>query len=117
MKQRDIQPCVMCQRGVMHDNNLAFYRLDLQYLIANVGAIQRQSGLEMLLGGHARIALALGPDEDMATPISQGVVLVCLECATTYPLAAIAEHVATTQAEATTEYEPPSRDDMDAGGL
>jgi len=82
MKQRDLKPCLLCGKGVMHDNNLAFYRVRIQHLFANVPAINRQIGLQMMMGGNAAIAHVMGPDEDMALPVGDEVdALLCQECA------------------------------------
>lgn len=83
MKQTEIKPCVACNKGVMHDNNLAFYRLSVEHLVADVGAIQRQAGLEMMLGGNAGLANIMGADEDMAkTLLKFDGLLLCQDCAT-----------------------------------
>lgn len=93
MKRDELKKCVVCGEGVMHNNQLTFYRLRTQYMFVNVGAVQRQSGLEMMFGGHAGIAQAVGPDEDLADVVSETDVLVCLDCAMRTTLCGIMEMV------------------------
>lgn len=81
MKRDDIKPCILCGEGVLHDNNLTFYRIKLTRMIVDVGAVNRQAGLEMMVGSPA-IANIMGPDEDLAQPIMEEIdVLVCEPCA------------------------------------
>ena len=93
MKQREIKPCIGCGQGVMHDNNLAFYRLRASYMIANTQAIGRQHGLEMVIG-NPLIASVMGTDEDLATAMQNADELVCLNCAMCEPLAVLMEKAA-----------------------
>lgn len=92
MKQSYIRPCIGCGKGVMHDNCIAFYRVSIDRMVANLAAIQKQAGLEMMIGGNARIAMAMGPDDDIAKVFAQHVVLVCLECSMR-PLASLLERM------------------------
>lgn len=58
-----------------------FYRITLESMGVNIRAAQRQAGLEQMLGGHARIANIMGPNEDIGLPIgpaSRG--LLCQSC-------------------------------------
>ncbi len=81
MKQRDIKPCLLCGKGVMHSNQLTFYRLRVEHMVCNLPAIRRQAGLEMMMGGNALIANVMGPDEDMAKPVCEPeTIVVCQEC-------------------------------------
>lgn len=50
--------------------------------VINLKAINRQAGLEMLVGSPV-VALAMGPDEDMAKPLSEEVdIALCSDCET-----------------------------------
>lgn len=91
MKQKDIKKCVLCGKGVMHDGQVTFYRLKIERLIINVGAIKRQHGLEMMIGGS--LAAVMGPNEDMARPVDGEPIgaIVCEECSMKDCLAAIYE--------------------------
>jgi hypothetical protein len=79
MKQRDFTKCLGCGKGVAHAGHIAFYRIKLEHMIINPRAVQRQHGLEMMIGA---LAAHMGPDEDLAqavgTPING---LVCQSCA------------------------------------
>lgn len=93
MKQTDLQPCIGCGKGVMHSNQMTFYQVRLGYRVINLPAVQRQAGLEMMLGGHAAIAHAMGQDEDMALPLGEDhEVIVCMECAIRHPLMVLSDH-------------------------
>jgi hypothetical protein len=91
MKQDEIKPCAVCGKGVMHDNSLTFYRVKLDYMIGNLPAIQRQAGLEMMFGGNATIAHAMGRNEDIAIPVFEESFLLCLSCAVEHPVAYLTE--------------------------
>lgn len=90
MKQSEIKKCNVCGKGVMHDRNLTFFRFRLQYMVADLGAIHRQAGLEMFLGS-VEIAAAMGPQEDMAKELQEVVGLICLPCALGTPVAGLVE--------------------------
>ena len=80
MKRKDIKPCVLCGKGMMHDNNILFYKVRLTRLGVNLGAVQQRMGLEMMLGSPV-LAGVMGPDEDLATKITSQEFLVCDTCA------------------------------------
>jgi hypothetical protein len=65
IKQHEIRKCVLCGKGVAHAGHPLFYRITIEQFGLMKDAIQRQSGLEMMLGGHAKLANIMGPDEDM----------------------------------------------------
>ena len=91
MKQSDIEPCVGCNKGVAHTRAITFYVLRIGYRAINLPVVQRQTGLEMMLG-NAAIASVMGPDEDIAIALGDDRnVLVCLDCAMRMPIAEIAE--------------------------
>lgn len=93
VKQRDIQKCVGCGEGVAHDRNLVFYIADLRYMVLDPGALQRQHGMELMMGGPqmAGLAAVMGPDEDMAKQLERATAWVCLPCAMLHPLAVLTE--------------------------
>jgi hypothetical protein len=82
LKRRDIKPCALCGKGVMHGGQITFYRLTLDRYVVDMHAIERQHGLEQFMGSPA-IAHAMGPDEDLAKQLPEGAgpVLVCQWCA------------------------------------
>ena len=100
MKQTDIKPCIGCGQGVMHDNQLVFYRIEIDRMVADIGAIQRQHGLEMSMGAAAPLASIMGPDEDVAKSFAKHEVLVCNECSFK-PFAQLLESVSEAEPEPT----------------
>ena len=64
--------------------NKQFLNLSLKVLFLDLQfAVQRQTGLAMMLGGNGILASVMGPDEDMAEPMMEPVRLtVCENCAT-----------------------------------
>ncbi len=85
MKQTDFTPCARCGKGVMHTGLPLFYRVTIERMGSDGQAVQRQHGLEMMLGGHAKIANVMGPNDDMGLPIgpaNKG--LLCETCASDY---------------------------------
>lgn len=82
MKQRDLKNCALCDRGLMHGGRLTFFRLLLEYMLINTGAVMRQHGLELSVGKAAPLAVIMGPDENLAEPVGERhEVLICLDCA------------------------------------
>lgn len=81
-KHRDLMKCVCCAQGMMANGDMTFYRVTLERMCVDMAAVQQQSGLEMMLGGNARLANVMGPDADIAKPLGPGVqVFVCDRCA------------------------------------
>lgn len=71
IKQRDIRPCSSCGKGLMHNNDICCTRVVVTRFAADIAAIKRHTGLEMMVGGHAAIAHALGADEDILVPLGE----------------------------------------------
>lgn len=65
IKQREIKPCSLCEKGVAHDGNLLFWRLRFDRAMINPRGIQQQHGLELILGSPA-MARVMGADPDIA---------------------------------------------------
>ncbi|MFP4240072.1 MAG: hypothetical protein ACLFRZ_12300 [Rhodosalinus sp.] len=80
MKQRDLKPCALCGKGMAHSGQLHFYRVRVEQHVLDVRAIQRQHGLEQMLGPAAALGQVLGPDEDMAKGLGETTQLVCADC-------------------------------------
>lgn len=75
--------CSMCRKKFGECGSPLFYRITLERFGIRLNAVRRQIGLEMMLGGHVAIAQAMGPDEDMAVPVMEKLVLVvCESCST-----------------------------------
>lgn len=98
MKQSEIKPCAGCGKGVAHDNSITFYEVKIGYRFLNVAAIQRQTGLEMMLG-DAGLASVMGADEDIGISLSDVEALVCLSCAMSKTLAELWELMAEKEPE------------------
>lgn len=80
MKQSELQPCAICGKGVCHAGDPCCMRLDVTRMVTNVGAVQRQTGLEMMLG-NAALAAVMGTDEDMLVALGKPVtLLICDKC-------------------------------------
>lgn len=104
LKQRELQKCVACDRGVAHDNGILFFRVALERRGLKLDAVRRQHALEMFFGGAsgdarrdgpaAALAHVMGPNDDLAIPLhAPAEVLICDECALNMPLLVIWELV------------------------
>ena len=96
MKQNEIEKCAVCSKGVAHSNTISFYRFKIDYMVLNLPAIQRQSGLEMFFGGSgqpgaATLAHVMGGHEDMAKEMSRARGLICMDCAVKTEIAHVME--------------------------
>jgi hypothetical protein len=76
MKQRDIKPCAICNKGLAHDSNFLFWRIKFDRLGLDLNAIQQQHGLELMMGSPV-LANVMGPDRDIAKVVEA---LVCEPC-------------------------------------
>lgn len=102
MKQSEFEPCLLCGKGMAHNNDLDFYRITFERFMIDYGAAQRQYGMELSMGAAAGLAQFMGPDEDMAKlPSPQPSFLVCGRCAMDQklPIALISEQNATRDEE------------------
>jgi len=93
--------CSLCRQKVGASGIPLFYRLTVERFGVKLDAVQRQTGLEMMLGGHVGIAQAMGTDEEMTIPVMDPLVLVvCERCSTAreHCVAVLAEIESTVQA-------------------
>ena len=96
MKERELREhscCSICTRKLLHTGLPLFWRVTIERFGVDLGAVQRQTGLAMMLGS-AGLAAAMGPDEDMAKPVMEPLQLVvCETCAVDreIPLAVLSE--------------------------
>jgi hypothetical protein len=86
MKARDIKPCAICGKGLMHAGVPLFYRVKVESMGVDLNAVRRHSGLEQFFGGRqlgAILADVMGPNPDIAKPMieDQPALLVCQSCA------------------------------------
>lgn len=80
---REHAKCDLCGKGIGASGLPMFWTVRIERHGLKLGALQRQQGLTMMLGGHAGLARVLGPDEDMTTPLMDPVELtVCESCGT-----------------------------------
>lgn len=95
MKESELRKhatCSLCRQPILASGLPLFYRVTIERFGVDVGAVQRQHGLGMMLGGA--LAMHMGPDEDMAKPIGEPVVLtVCEPCSINndWPVAVLAD--------------------------
>jgi hypothetical protein len=84
IKQRELQRCALCDKGVGHGNYPLFWRLRIERFAVDVASVRRQHGLELMLGSPA-LARVMGPDADLAKAIyGPHQVLVCESCVLTH---------------------------------
>ena len=82
IKQKDLRKCANCSKGVMHTGLPLFYRVTVQRYGVDLSAVQAQHGLELIMRSPA-LAQVLGPDRDIASPLSELTdVFICEECST-----------------------------------
>lgn len=97
MKERELRlhaTCSLCGEKIGHTALPLFWTVRIERHGIDMRAVQRQTGLAMMLGGNAAIAGAMGPDEDMTTPMMDPVTLtVCERCAVErdLPIATLAD--------------------------
>lgn len=79
---RESATCALCGQLVGLTGLPLFWRVRIERHGIDLAAVRRQSGLALLLG-NADIAMAMGPDEDMTTPLMEPITLtVCETCGT-----------------------------------
>lgn len=82
MKAKDFKPCAFCGKGVMHAGVPLFYRIHVERMGVDGGAVQRAAAMEQYMGGHVALARVF-EDPEIAKPITPGTtVLVCETCST-----------------------------------
>lgn len=74
--------CSMCGKGIGHTRIPLFWRVRIERFGLDAGALTRQQGLTMMLGGSAALAAVMGADEDMAKPVMEPITItLCERCA------------------------------------
>lgn len=77
---REAAECAACRKKIGATGLPIFHRLTLQSYGLNSGALQRQSGLEQMMGNVA-LAQVMGVNEDLATEIGEPTTItVCMDC-------------------------------------
>lgn len=85
MKEAELRAhakCSLCRGPILQTRLPLFYRFTIDRFGIDLRAVARQTGLAVMLGGRGDLAHAMGPNEDMAKPMIDTVVLtVCETCA------------------------------------
>lgn len=85
--------CSLCQKKILSGGLPLFWRVRIERFGVDLAAVRRKTGLEMMLG-DARLAMMMGPDEDLAAAMMEPVTItVCEACAceSATPVAVLAE--------------------------
>lgn len=96
MKENELRKhgkCSLCHKGIMHTGLPLFYRVKIERFGVDIQAAKRQDGLAAMLGSSV-IANIMGPDNDLAKPVMDPVILtVCESCSVdkSLPVACLAE--------------------------
>lgn len=97
MKESELRKhsiCSLCRKKIGEFGLPLFWRVSIERFGVDLKAIRRQDGLTAFLGGHAGLAMVMGPDKDLAKPLMDKITLtVCENCAVEQRviLAALAE--------------------------
>lgn len=86
MKEAELRACVtcaVCGKKIGETGLPMFWRVRIERHGIDMGAVQRQTGLAMLLGGNGILASAMGADEEMTVPLREPIEFtVCETCCT-----------------------------------
>lgn len=77
---RDVAVCNICGQRFGGTGAPLFYRVRVQRYALDLDACNRQNALGMMLNGP--LAMAMGPDEDLANKIWDFEITVCEQCST-----------------------------------
>jgi hypothetical protein len=84
MKEKELREkavCSVCLKKIGQSGLPLFWTLKIERHGIDMGAVQRKTGLAHMLGGHAILASAMGPNEEMTKPLMAPVcVVVCETC-------------------------------------
>ncbi len=80
MKAKDIEPCKLCSKPLMHTGVPLCWEISITRISFDLDAIRRESGFQMMMDS-ARLAEAMGRNEDLSKPIGDAVkCYVCENC-------------------------------------
>lgn len=85
--------CSLCRNPILSSGLPLFWRVTIEHLAVDIGAVNRQYRLGKMLGSHT-LAATIGPDKDVAKPIvDQTQITVCQHCslANKLPVMVLAE--------------------------
>ena len=84
MKEKELREksvCAACGEKIGHAGVPLFATVTIRRWALDYGALQRQTGLEMMMGGHVALAQVMGADEDMAKELDAPVeITLCWKC-------------------------------------
>ena len=84
MKERELRECAtcaVCGQLIGKASLPVFWRVSMEYHGVNVEAVQRQTGLAMMMGGNGALAAVMGPDDEITMPLMEpGAITVCHDC-------------------------------------
>lgn len=75
---REMADCDLCGKGVGASNQIFFYRVQVDQIVLDGPALNRQTGLGMML--NPALAMVMGPNEDLAHRIAGAEKTVCANC-------------------------------------
>lgn len=79
---REAVTCAHCRRKIGQTGLPIFYRVSIERHGVDIHAVNRQAGLEQMLGGTAFLAHTMGPDENMTVVLmDRQTITICDECA------------------------------------
>lgn len=91
VRRRDLGPCSKCGKGLGHSGDICSTRVVVTRLVMNLNAIQRQTGLEMMLGSAA-LAEVMGRNEELLVSLGDAdTLLLCDDCAMNTTVMALSE--------------------------
>ncbi len=84
MKEKELREhskCSACKKGILHTGVPLFWVVKVSRHGVLMSVLQRQTGMEQLMGGHVALAQILGPQEDMTQPMMEEKTLTfCEDC-------------------------------------
>lgn len=80
LDRRELQPCSLCGKGVLHAGTPVFYELAFGTCVADIRSIQQQHGLEQMLGAAAALAPVFAPSTVVAHRLPAVRHLICSDC-------------------------------------
>jgi hypothetical protein len=103
MKEKELRERVTCSGcgDKFTKNGPVFYTVRVERYMLDNGAINRQQGLAMMMGGNGLLASVMGPDENMAHKIGEWDLTFCSECSV--PLLIAVENVENSEEKSSKE--------------
>ena len=84
-QRKDIKKCACCLQGIANKGQFLFWRLKVERLGLDHGAIQREHGMEQFMGGNVALASVFSDGRDLAKTVDgPHEFLVCENCVTRY---------------------------------